>query len=103
MTLSFAYIGILAFVQNVSFSIVSRSRNRDNIQYHIVASALSNGIWYLTFRELVLSDMTLLLFPFYTIGTVLGSVYGVKVSMWIEKKIGATSDGHLNKPDSGAH
>lgn len=91
------YIGLMALIQNVSFSVVSRSRNRDNIRYHVVASVFSNGIWYLTFRELVLSEMTLRLFPFYTLGTVIGSVYGVKASMWIEKKLGATSDGHLAK------
>lgn len=89
------WIAILAFVQNVSFSIVSRSRNRDSIRYHVIASIFSNSIWFLTMRELVTHDMTLLLFLPYTAGTVSGSVWGVKVSMWIERMIGATSDGHL--------
>ena len=86
---------LLAFAQNVAFSIVSRSRNRDNISYHIFAACGSNVIWFFTFRQLILSDMTLALLPAYTIGTVSGSVLGVKVSMWFERLIGAKSDSHL--------
>lgn len=88
-------IFVLAYIQNVSFSIVSRSRNRSSVKYHIVASIFSNGVWFLTFRELVTADMSLALFVPYTAATVLGSVTGVKVSMWIENLIGATSDDHI--------
>jgi len=88
---------LLAFSQNTAFSIVSRSRNRDNISYHIIASVFSNGIWFLTFKHLITANMTLWLFPAYCIGTVAGSVFGVKVSMWIEKILGASSDSHLTK------
>lgn len=87
----------LAFIQNVSFSIVSRSRNRDSMRYHIIASFFSNTIWFLTFRELIKGDMNFILFIPYVIGTMAGSVWGVKVSMWIENKIGATADGHVKK------
>ena len=87
----------LAFIQNITFSLVSRSRNRDNIWYHIIASGLSNTVWFLTFRELILADMNLYLLPFYAIGTITGSVFGVKISMQIEKWLGASSDGHLKK------
>jgi hypothetical protein len=85
----------LAFIQSVSFSLVSRSRNRNNITYHIIASIFSNGVWFLTFRELVTANMNLALFIPYTIGTVSGSVTGVKVSQWIEKLLHAESDSHL--------
>lgn len=85
----------LAYAQSISFSIVSRSRNRNNITYHVIASIFSNGIWFLTFRELVLSDMNLLLLVPYTVGTVGGSVTGVKISQWIEKILHAESDSHL--------
>lgn len=86
---------LLAFVQSVSFSLVSRSRNRNNITYHIVASIFSNGVWFLTFRSLIVNDMNLVLFVPYTIGTVSGSVTGVKVSMYIEKWLKAESDAHI--------
>ena len=83
---------LLAFVQNVSFSVVSRSRNRNNMKYHLIASFFSNGIWFLTFRELIRADMTFVLFPTYCAGTMLGSVLGAKLSMRIEEWVGATAD-----------
>lgn len=89
---------VLAFAQNVSFSIVSRSRNRNNFTYHVLASVMSNGVWFLTMRELVISDLSLALAVPYVIGTVVGSVVGVKVSMRIERWLGASSDSHLSKP-----
>lgn len=96
LILFFKIIG-LAFVQNTSFSMVSRSRNRDNMNYHIIASLFSNTLWFLTIRELILADMTVWLFIPYAIGTVTGSVFGAKLSMRIEKWLGASADGHLNR------
>lgn len=85
----------LAFIQNVSFSIVSRSRNRNNVRYHLIAAFFSNTIWFLTFRQLVKADMTFILFLPYCMGTMMGSVFGVKISMFFEKILGAAADGHL--------
>lgn len=88
-------IALLAFAQSVSFSLVSRSRNRSSTSYHVIASILSNAIWFLTFRHLVVSGMDISMFVPYTIGTVSGSVFGVRISMRIEKVLGATSDNHI--------
>ncbi len=79
----------LAYIQNISFSIVSRARNRDNQAYHMIAAVFSNLIWFATFRILVIADMDWVLFIPYGVGTVAGSLTGAKLSMWIEKKIGA--------------
>lgn len=97
VVLPLIWICLLAFAQNVSFSIVSRSRNRNNMRYHVIAAVFSNGVWFLTFRELVKADMNFLLFLPYTIGTVSGSVFGVKVSQTIERWLGAESDSHLKE------
>lgn len=86
---------LLSFAQNVAFSIVSRSRNRDNMTYHIIAASASNVVWFMTFRELLVYEMSLVLLPSYIVGTVTGSVLGVKIAMKVEKWLGATSDGHL--------
>jgi uncharacterized membrane protein YfcA len=67
------------------------------MQYHLIAATLSNSIWFLTFRKLVLSDMNWMLFIPYVVGTVAGSLTGVKISMIIEKWLGAYSDDHLKK------
>ena len=82
----------LAFAQNISFSIVSRARNRNNFTYHMVASVFSNGVWFATFRQLIQADMTWLFFVPYTLGTVCGSLTGAKISMFIEKLLGARAD-----------
>ena len=89
----------LAFIQNISFSLVSRSRNRDNMKYHIIASGFSNTNWFMTFKQLIMTDMSYYVLPFYMIGTIAGSVFGVKISMRIERWLGATSDGHLKSND----
>ena len=80
---------VLAFVQNVSFTMVSRARNRSSMYYHASCSVFSNGIWFLTMRELVVAELTLWLLLPYIIGTVSGSLFGATVSMKIEKLIGA--------------
>lgn len=83
---------LLAFTQNVAFTMVSRSRNRSSMTYHAICSVFSNGIWFLTMRELVLADLTYYLLIPYIVGTVSGSLFGAKVSMGIEKIIGAKAD-----------
>lgn len=86
---SFLLVLLLAFVQNISFTMVSRSRNRDNMSYHAACSVFSNGIWFLTMRELVVADLSIILILPYIVGTVVGSLTGAKVSMKIEKVLGA--------------
>lgn len=90
--MSILTILILAFIQNVAFTMVSRSRNRDNMTYHAICSVFSNGIWFLTMRELVVADLDIILLAPYVIGTVVGSITGAKASMYIEKIIGARAD-----------
>lgn len=89
----------LSYIQNISFSIVSRSRNRNNYKYHLFAAIASNSIWFLTFRQLVTANMDWILFIPYVIGTVAGSLSGVYVSMKIEKWLGAYSDDHLKSKE----
>ena len=63
--------------------------------YHATAASFSHGIFFLTFHQLIVSDMSLTLAVPYVIGTVSGSVVGAKVSMYFEVLIGATADGHV--------
>ena len=80
---------ILAFFQTVAFAMVSRARNRDNMWYHAATSIASNGIWFACIGILVVADFSWYLFVPYLTGTVCGSLFGAKVSMKIEKAIGA--------------
>ena len=89
---TFLAILILAFFQNVLFTMVSRSRNRDHMTYHAICSVFSNGIWFFTIKLLVVAKLNLVLAIPYIIGTVSGSMFGAKVSMQIEKWLGALAD-----------
>lgn len=83
---------VFAAAQQVAFSMVSRSRNRINMTYHVIASILSNGVWFLTFRQLDVGDWTPELYIPYAAGSAIGSVTGVGISMNIEKKFNIKSD-----------
>ena len=87
--ISYLVVLALGFIQNVAFTMVSRSRNRDHMTYHATCAVFSNLIWFLTMRELVLGELSLMLLVPYVIGTVSGSLSGAFISMRIEKLIGA--------------
>lgn len=93
--MTFALVLCLAFAQNVSFTMVSRSRNRDSMTYHAICSIFSNGLWFLTMQQLVVADLSFALILPYIVGTVSGSIFGAKVSMRIERMIGARADSHV--------
>lgn len=67
------------------------------MKYHLIAAFFSNTIWFLTFRALIKGDMNFVLFMPYCVGTMCGSLCGVKISMFIEKLLGASADEHLEK------
>lgn len=92
-TFSFvAYLAFLSAAQQISFSVVSRSRQRNNMTYHVIASVFSNAVWFLTFRELNVKNWTSELYVPYALGGAVGSVTGVGISMGIEKKLNIVSD-----------
>lgn len=45
---SLALLGVVAFVQNMAFTWVSRSRNGGDVGYHRRAAWASNGVWFVT-------------------------------------------------------
>ena len=83
---------LVAFAQNTSYSMTSRSRNRDNMTYHALCSVMSNGLFIaglsMVGNELIVDDNYIMAVP-YVIGTVIGSIFGAKLSMKIERLIGA--------------
>jgi len=80
---------VLCFVQNIAFTLTSRSRNRDHKGYHVICAIFSNGIFFATLGILVKSDLDLIMAIPYILGTVTGSVVGADIAIAIEKKIGA--------------
>lgn len=76
---------------------VSRARNRNNFTYQLLTASVSNTVWFLTFRQLVLGQMNFYLFIPYTLGTIAGSLAGAKISMWCEAYFHAVSDDHVRE------
>jgi hypothetical protein len=77
----------LVVLQNASFTLVSRARNSNSILYHTVASVLSNGIWLLVIRQVVLNLDNITLMLTYLIAAVIGSISMHYVAMkYFEKK-----------------
>lgn len=80
---------VLAFLQNTSFSLSSRSRNTNSTKYHKIAALLSNSVWFITSKYLIVDQhMSWLLFIPYTIATVEGSVMGQRIAIWVENRLG---------------
>ena len=77
----------LVILQNASFTLVSRARNSNSLWYHTIASVLSNGIWLLVIRQVVLNLDNWVLMLTYLVGAVIGSISMHYVAMkYFEKK-----------------
>lgn len=77
----------LVVLQNASFTLVSRARNSNSLVYHTIASVLSNGIWLLVIRQVVLNFDRIDLMVTYLVGSVVGSITMHYVAMrFFEKK-----------------
>ncbi len=48
MIVDLVLLACAAFVQNMAFTWVSRSRNSGDANYHRYAALCSNGVWFLT-------------------------------------------------------
>lgn len=46
--LDIALLGVVAFIQNMAFTWVSRSRNSGDPSYHRWAAICSNGVWFVS-------------------------------------------------------
>jgi hypothetical protein len=64
----------LVILQNAAFTLVSRARNSSSLMYHTIASILSNGIWLLVMRKIILNLDNSILMITYLIGAVIGSI-----------------------------
>lgn len=77
----------LVLLQNASFTLVSRARNSSSVLYHGGAAVLSNGIWLLVIRQVVLNLDSPTMMLTYLVASVLGSIGMHAVAMrYLEKK-----------------
>lgn len=89
--MDYIFILVLALVQNISFTMVSRARNRDNMAYHAGCSIVSNSVWFVTMHYLIATDLDWVMAIPYICGTMVGSLAGAKISIYIERVISAKS------------
>lgn len=85
-------IMILAFVQNAAYSLQSRAGNRTSNLYHFIAAVFATTVFFVSLTYLIHLKVTLHVLLVYILGTMLGSVYGMKLSVFIERGIGAVAD-----------
>ena len=85
---------VISFVLNILWSMMSRARNRSNLTYHAILVILSSVLWVCFMQELMTSDFKTMLYS--CIGSSAGAILGQPISMFVEKKIGASSDEHIN-------
>lgn len=71
----------LTILQNASFTLVSRARNSKSLGYHTLAAVLSNGIWLLVIRQVILNLDKWYMMIAYLVGSVVGSVIMHYVAM----------------------
>ena len=97
-----ALLAVVAFIQNMAFTWVSRSRNSGDPNYHRWAAIASNGIWFITtlliwnqlWTALTTGDWfkIILTGAVYVIATTEGSVLMMKILLKKEtgkKQVGA--------------
>jgi hypothetical protein len=82
----------LAFVQNTAYSLQSRAGNRTSNLYHFISAVFATTVFFVSLSFLVHLKVTLGVLLVYILGTMLGSVYGVRLSVRIERIIGAVAE-----------
>ena len=97
---------VVAFVQNMAFTWVSRSRNSGDPNYHRWAAICSNGIWFIAniliwrqvWQAIETNDWSILIIAglAYVVATTEGSVFMMKILLEKEKgarRVGANLKG----------
>lgn len=85
--ISIGGLALMVVLQNMSFTLVSRARNSNNLLYHGIASVLSNGLWLLVMRSFITNlDSTAHMIT-YLVAAVTGSLLMHHIAMkYFEKK-----------------
>ena len=90
--LSLLLLAIVAFVQNMAFTFVSRSRNSGNPERHFYAAIASNGIWFICNFLILFPSMLeiaktgqwwekIVILFVYVVPTSMGSVFMMRINL----------------------
>lgn len=89
---------VLAYVQNMTYGLQSRSANRNSNAYHAIAALAANYVFFLNRKLLVTREVPMMLLAAYVFFTILGTLHGNTISMKIESLLGLSTEGAKGKP-----
>lgn len=89
---------VLAYFQNTTYGLQSRSANRNSNAYHAIAALAANAVFFLNRNLLVNRDVPLALLATYTFFTILGTLHGNAISMRIESWFKLDAEGAEGRP-----
>ncbi len=89
---------VLAYVQNTTYSLQSRSASRNSNAYHLVAAVAANFAFFWSLRLLVRNDLPVALLAPYVFATILGTLHGNSISIKIESVLGLSPEGAKGRP-----
>lgn len=89
------YVGffLLVVFQSMTFTFISRARNRNHLKLATIASVFSNVTWIVVFRHIVLNLNDVWMYVVYVGAMTVGTLIQMKISMWIEKLFKCKADG----------
>ncbi|TSC60371.1 MAG: hypothetical protein LiPW15_249 [Parcubacteria group bacterium LiPW_15] len=96
--ITLALVMVLAYVQNTTYSLQSRSANRNSNAYHLLAAVAANFAFFWSLRLLVKSDLPTALLAPYVFATILGTLHGNTISIKIESALGLSPEGAKGRP-----
>ncbi len=109
--INLAILIVVAFIQNMAFTLVSRSRNSADPDFHRKCAWCSNGIWFLCYmflmrsiwKDLMAGNMlpVFLVGAAYALATAEGSVLMMKIAIMREKgkrRVGARVEPIMEVP-----
>lgn len=64
----------LTLIQNASFTLLSRARNSKSLTYHSVASLITNLVYILLLKELIVNLEDIQVVTYYVLAGTIGSV-----------------------------
>ncbi len=88
----------LAYAQNTTYGLQSRSANRNSNAYHAIAALAANGVFFLNRNLLVVREVPMALLAAYVLFTIMGTLNGNTISMKIEQALGLSAEGAAGKP-----
>jgi hypothetical protein len=89
---------VLAYLQNTTYGLQSRSANRNSNAYHAIAALAANFTFFWSLQLLVRNELPPVLLAPYVFATILGTLHGNAISMKIETFLGLSAEGAKGRP-----